>query len=671
MISNARIDPITTSVIQGGLENIAVEMGHKLMRMSYSSIIRESEDFGAAVVDATGLGLAESAQSTPLQSGPIPGYVRGVLAELARRADEIRPGDVVMHNDAYGGASHGPDVAFIVPVFHRERLVAFTATTAHHLDIGALSPGSCGIVDAMDAYAEGLQFKAIKVYDRGVRNGAVWQILRDNIRASDLVVGDMEAQIAAARIGAERLAELVERYGIEVFQSACAALLDHAERLMRQAIARMPDGVYRAETAIDGYLDSSDPTRRELPIVVTITKQGEEMTVDLTGTAPQVPDRPINMPLEGTVDIAVWLTVRSVLLDTAVHGHIPVNAGLVRPIKLVVPKGCLANPIFPAPTIARFCPGNQLADTVMKALAQAVPRQVSAGIGNLKVIAFSGLEGERHWVHMEIFEGSYGGRFGRDGMDAVDTLYANTRNNPIEDVETHLPLRVLRYELRDDAIGAGAARGGLGSIREFQMLAPGGASVEGEGHRYRPWGFEGGEAGVTAKLDLVMPSGEIEALPSKVPHRAVPAGARFVCYGPAGGGYGAPLVRDPKDVLDDVLDGLISTETAAARFGVVIADDGQRVDETATAALRTALPPSQPSPARGDGVCWRPGAMATSSALGPFPPCGGRLGWGTAHAIRGDENHDRIGRRDRRDGRVGRGRRLESGLRGRGMLSRS
>ena len=208
-----RIDPITTAVIQGALENIAIEMGYKLMRMSYSSIIRESEDFGAALVDAEGRGLAESAQSTPLQSGPIPGYVRGVLKTLAARGDQFRPGDVIMHNDAYSGASHGPDVAFIVPVFVQGRLIGFAATTAHHLDIGALSPGSCGIVEAIDAYAEGLQFKAIKVYDRGVKNEMVWQIVRDNIRASDLVVGDMDAQVAAARIGAERMAELVERYG--------------------------------------------------------------------------------------------------------------------------------------------------------------------------------------------------------------------------------------------------------------------------------------------------------------------------------------------------------------------------------------------------------------------------------------------------------------------------
>jgi N-methylhydantoinase B len=320
-----RIDPITTSVIQGALENIAIEMGYKLMRMSYSSIIRESEDFGAALVDAEGRGLAESAQSTPLQSGPIPGYVRGVLKTLAARGDQFRPGDVVMHNDAYSGASHGPDVAFIVPVFVAGRLIGFAATTAHHLDIGALSPGSCGIVEAIDAYAEGLQFKAIKVYDRGVKNEMVWQIVRDNIRASDLVVGDMDAQVAAARIGAERMAELVERYGLETFEMGCTALMDHAERLMRQAIAKLPDGVYRAETAIDGYLDSDDPSKKELPIVVTITKKDDSLVVDLTGTAPQVPDRPINMPLEGTADIAIWLTIRSVLLDTEIHGHIPVN----------------------------------------------------------------------------------------------------------------------------------------------------------------------------------------------------------------------------------------------------------------------------------------------------------------------------------------------------------
>ena len=586
MVQSPAIDSITASVVQGALENIAVEMGYKLMRMSYSSIIRESEDFGAALVDADGRGLAESAQSTPLQSGPIPGYIRGILKTLRARGDVVRPGDVIMHNDAYGGASHGPDVAFAVPVFHEGRVVAFAATTAHHLDIGALSPGSCGIVDAIDAYAEGLQFKAIKVYDRSVRNDAVWQLLRDNIRVSDLVVGDMEAQIAAARIGAERLSGLIERYGYERFTAACTAVMDYAERLMRQAIAALPDGDYAASTMIDGFLDSPDPHKRHLPIVATVKVRGDEIEVDLTGTAGQVPDRPINMPFEGTVDVAVWLTIRSVLLDTAVRGHIPVNDGLLRPIRITAPLGSLANPVFPAPTIARFCPGNQVADTVMKALSQALPGQVSAGIGNLKVIAFSGLQQGKQWVHMEIFEGSYGGRSGLDGMDAVDTLYANTRNNPIEDIESPLPLRVTRYELREGASGAGEWRGGLGSVREFVYLSDGGASVEGEGHEFAPWGFAGGEPGRPAELRLVRRDGTAEMLPSKVPHMQIRAGERFVCIGPAGGGYGDPLARDPARVRDDVANGLLSAEAACRDYGVALTLAGI-VDETETARLRS------------------------------------------------------------------------------------
>ncbi len=584
-VADIQVDPVAASVIQGALENIAVEMGYKLMRMSYSSIIRESEDFGAGLVDAKGRGLAESAQSTPLQSGPIPGYVQGVMRLLENRGQQLRPGDVIMHNDAYSGASHCPDVAFIVPVFlDDERLVGYAVTTAHHLDIGALSPGSCGIVDAMDAYAEGLQFKAIKVYEAGVRVEPVWQMLRDNIRASDLVVGDMQAQVAAGRIGAERFKALIERHGLAQFTATCDVVMGHAERLMRDAIAALPDGEYKAETFLDGFLDSEDATKKDLKIAVSIKVAGDEMTVDLAGTSPQVSDRPINMPFVGTVDVAVWLTVRSVLLDTAVHGHVPVNDGLTRPIRIVAPKGCLANPIFPAPTIARFCPGNQLADTVMKALAEVVPANVSAGIGNLRVLAFSGLEGEKHWVHMEICEGSYGGRGGRDGMDAVDTLYANTRNNPIEDMESHLPLRIERYELRENACGAGEWRGGLGSVREFTYLTDGGASIEGEGHRYPPWGFRGGHDGAPAALERVRADGSVTSLPSKVPHTTAKVGDRFVCIGPAGGGYGDPLKRDPHRVLDDVLDGLLTSDVAADEYGVVI--EKRVVDEAATRALR-------------------------------------------------------------------------------------
>jgi N-methylhydantoinase B len=579
-----RVDPITGAVIQGALENIAIEMGHKLMRMSYSSIIRESEDFGAALTDAEGRQLCECKMSTPLQSGPIPGYVRGIRERIAARGDVIRPGDVIMHNDPYGGASHGPDVAFCIPVFDGEDLIGFSVTTAHHLDIGAHTPGSCGIVDAVDTYAEGLQFKAIKVIDQGRRNDMVWHIMRDNIRISDLVVGDMEAQIAAARIGAQRFIELIRRYGRDTVSAAYEDLMDYSERLMRAAIRDLPDGVYRANTYIDGFLDDPDPARRDLPLVVAITVAGDELTVDLAGTAPQVSDRPINMPFTGTTDCAIWMTVRSILLDSVTYGPIPQNSGLTRPIRIVAPLGCLANPIFPAPVIARFTPGNALADTVMKALSQATPRQVSAGIGNLRVIAFSG-EGEASpWVHMEILEGSYGGRSGLDGMDAVDTLFANTRNNPIEDMESHLPLRVDRYELRQDVIAAGQWRGGIGSVREFTYLDDGGFSIEGDGHKYRPWGFASGADGRPGELYQLSAEGDPVALPSKVPYRKARAGDRLICLGPSGGGYGDPFTRPAAAVLEDVLDELLSPATAAEQYGVAVV--GGRIDEAATARLR-------------------------------------------------------------------------------------
>ncbi|TXL79617.1 hydantoinase B/oxoprolinase family protein [Vineibacter terrae] len=582
--AKTRIDPVTAAVIHGALENIAIEMGHKLMRMSYSSIIRESEDFGAALTDAEGRQLCECKMSTPLQSGPIPGYIRGILKIMAARGETVRPGDVIMHNDPYGGASHGPDVGFCVPVFLDGALIGFSVTTAHHLDIGALSPGSCGIVDAVDTYAEGLQFKAIKVVSEGRRNEAVWHMLRDNIRASDLVVGDMEAQVKAAEIGAGRYLALVQQYGLATVNAAYEDLMDYSERLMRDAIRALPDGDYTATTHFDGYLDDPDPARRELPITATIRVRGDSLVVDLTGTAPQVPDKPINMPLEGTVDCAVWLTIRSILLDSVTYGNIPQNSGLTRPIEIIAPKGTLTNPIFPAPVIARFCPGNALADTVMKALAQAVPTQVSAGIGNLRVIAFSGLNEGKHWVHMEILEGSYGGRHGLDGMDAVDTLYANTRNNPIEDIESHLPIRVDRYELRDNTAAPGQWRGGIGTVREFTCLADGGFSVEGDGHRFRPWGFDGGTDGHTASLTLVDKSGAQTPLVSKVPYHKVKAGDHLVSFGPCGGGYGDPLKRDPQAVLFDVLEGYICAEQAKTDYGVVIS--GKSLDAAATTAER-------------------------------------------------------------------------------------
>ena len=560
-----RVDPITSAVIAGAVESIAVEMGHKLARMSYSSIIRESEDFGTVICDHLARQLCESPQSTPLQSGPIPGYVRGINRRFEELGEKWRPGDVVMHNHPYYGASHGPDVGFCVPVFHAGELIGYSMTTAHHLDLGALTPGTCGIVDATDAYAEGLQLNAIKIEEEGRRNDWIWRLLRDNIRASHIVVGDMEAQIAAARIGADRFVDLVERHGLDVVRAASEDLMDYSERVLRREIEKLPDGTYRAEGFIDGYLDHPNEAYRDLPIRAAVTVDGSNIVVDLDGTAPQV-DLPINMPFEGTVDIAIYLVLRSILIDSETSDPVPTNSGLFRPITIVAPEGCLANPRFPAPTIARFVAGNIVAETVMRALAPIVPDHVAASIGNLGVISLSGLRQGTHWVHMDIWEGSYGGRSGKDGLDAVDTLYGNTRNNPIEDIESHLPLRILRYELNEDSGGAGRWRGGLGSIRDTQFLEPGGFSIEGDGNKYPPRGLFGGLDGSPGAMLLNPGTEREESLPSKIPYRKTVAGDTIRTIRPSGGGYGDPLERDPAAVREDVLDGYVSEKTADRHY---------------------------------------------------------------------------------------------------------
>lgn len=564
---NTRVDPVTAAVIAGALDSIAVEMGHKLARMSFSSIIRESEDFGCVICDSDARQLCESAQSTPLQSGPIPGYIRGINRRFAELGVEWKPGDVVIHNHAYYGASHQPDVAFCVPIFFGSELVGFSATTAHHLDLGALTPGTCGIVDATDAYAEGLQFAAIKVEEEGRRNEWVWQLIRDNVRAEQIVVGDMGAQVAAAKAGAARFLELIDRYGLQTVRDASEDLMDYSDRMLRREIEQLPDGTYSAEGRLDGFVDDPDPDHKNLRIAVAVMIDGSEVTVDLTGTAPQI-DLPINMPFEGTVDIAVWMTLRSILLDSATHDPVPTNSGLFRAISITAPEGCLANPRFPAPTIARFCGGNLVADTLMRALAPIVPDRVSAGVGNLKVIAYSGLRDGRHWVHMDIHEASYGGRRGKDGLDAVDTLYANTRNNPIEDVESHLPLRITQYELLEDGGGAGRWRGGLGSVREIEFLDAAGYSLEGDGSVWAPPGLFGGSDGAPGAVWLNRGRADELELPSKFPYRRAVAGDRLCLISPCGGGYGDPLQRDRDAVARDMSEGYVTPESARSSYGL-------------------------------------------------------------------------------------------------------
>ena len=219
------------------------------------------------------------------------------------------------------------------------------------------------------------------------------------------MVGDLEAQVAASQMGAELYRRLLDKYGLDTVEAACDQLMNYSERMLRREISELPDGRYEAEGYIDGVVDSDNPSKQDLRISVAVEVQGDGLTVDLRGTAPQVDSHSINMPFVGTVDVAIYVTLRSILLDEAICDYVPQNSGLVRPIKMTAERGSLANP-FPCSTIARFCAGNIVADTLMHALAPVCrDRILSGGIGNLKVISYSGRGSGDYWVYMDINEG--------------------------------------------------------------------------------------------------------------------------------------------------------------------------------------------------------------------------------------------------------------------------
>lgn len=543
-------------VIYGALTTLAREMGHRLKRAAHSSLIRESDDYGAAIISANYELLGE-AETTPLQMGPVAGYCRGVMEVLAEVGETLEPGAVYLHNDPFRGASHSPDIGAIAPLFARGELFGFVGTAAHHVDIGAAVPGTC-IIKAHDAFSEGIRLRAYQVETAGRPLPSAWRLIQDNVRMPGLVVGDLRAQVAACRWGQAGFERLVERYGLAQLQQATERLLNIAEQRIRDTIRQLPDGRHTASGYLDGYIDSPNPADYDVLIQVAVEIHGDEITVDLSGSAPQLDHAPINMPFYGTTDMAVLLTLRMLLLPETEHPNLPHNAGLFRPINIIAPPGTIVNATFPAPTIGRFCGGQLVSNLIVRALQDVLPHEVCAGCSTTKAITFSGQIDGAPWIYMDVTEGAYGGMEESDGLDAVDILYANTKNNPIEDIETHYPLRVERYELREGTAGTGQWRGGFGPVRDTRMLTDGNVSVEGDGFRHAPWGLKGGQPGATGGVELVEPAtSDARLLPSKIDNMPVQAGTILRDLCPSGGGFGPPDLREPDLITRDRADGLV------------------------------------------------------------------------------------------------------------------
>jgi N-methylhydantoinase B len=585
-IPRVPVDPVTLQVLGGAFKTLAQEMGLVLYRMSYSSIIRESEDLGAGIVDPLGRQICES-ESTPMHTGSISSYVKGFRRRIEQElGDTINDGDVILHNHPYYGATHSPDVHISIPIFYDGKLIAFSSLQAHMLDIGAQTPGLC--LDAIDVWAEARLYNGLKIYERGVKNKQMWRHILDNVRTPGMNESDMEAMITAANFGKNRFIELLDEYGLSIILSAAEEWMDYTERMIRAKIRKIPDGTYYAEAFLD---DDGKNLGKPLKVCVTTTIQDDNITIDLTGSAPETPTA-YNSAFEGCTLTAAKYITRTILLDEATHDeYIPQNDGMSRALTLIAPEGSIFNPSFPRSCFARFPQVNLMADCVVQSLINVIPEQLCAGTSaHIHFVSYSGYvpAEKQYWVYLEVNEGSYGGRYGRDGMDAVDALNANTRNVPIEETEWHHPLRIERYELRDDHRAAGNWCGGLGIVRDTRFLTDGELTCEGDRHIDAPKGQFGGEDGKAGAMIKNPGTSAQEFLSSKVAGAKMKKGDVVRIITPSGGGYYEPFARDPEMVLSDVLDGFVDCQAARQSYGVYIDEYSPTLDLTKTRDLRAA-----------------------------------------------------------------------------------
>ncbi len=546
------VDPIDQAVISQGLIASAREMGVKLIRSAYSTILREASDGSAALLDRNGNVVAQ-AELIPMQLGPL-GATFKPCAEIVP-PDDLEEGDFYINNSPFEGGQHLPDVFIFSPIFYEGTLVGFSASVAHHLDLGGGAPGMNP--DATDVHQEGIIIPPSRYnMQRDWNGGSFERLITANIRVPELTIGDFNAQFAANAIGGERVKQLCARYGVETILSVMESHLAYSERRMRAAISEIPDGVYEGEDAVDDDGIHTEP----LLIKATVTVAGDDISVDFTGSASQVLLN-LNCPFASTVSAAL-AAVKAV----ASSPDIPFNQGLAAPITVTAPYGSLLNPKPPVPVRARMIPAFRAFDAVVKALAKAVPDKVIAtGFDTTHSICMSQLVDGNYSIYLEIYGGGYGAGPGSDGTDGVDGPLSNCSNIPVESLDQQYNFfRVTEYALRPDSGGRGKFRGGNGLLRKFEILSDD-VTMAHYSDRYRvaPEGAFGGEPGDHARTRVVRMNGNEEAVASKTSIK-LNRGDVVISETGGGGGYGDPSERSTDRLHDDLESGLVTPPAAQA-----------------------------------------------------------------------------------------------------------
>ncbi|RLF22981.1 MAG: 5-oxoprolinase [Thermoprotei archaeon] len=567
------VDPITVEVVRCCLEYTAEEMGIALRNAAYSPNIKERMDHSCAIFDAEGRLLAQ-AEHIPVHLGSMAWAIKKILEHLRSRGAELQPNDVIAVNDPFLAGTHLNDIIMIKPVFNEGNVVAYVANRAHHVDVGGMVPGSIS-AHAVEVHQEGLIIPPIKIVEDGVFKDDVLRMWLRNVRAPEVVVGDIRAQVAACHVGEKRLRELMERYNVEQLLEIFNEILRHSEKLTRLSIKKLPD--FNVEAT--DYLEAVEG--EDVIIKVSMRKQEDEVFIDFTGSSPQV-SAPLNAPM------GITIAATSFVLKTILDPDLVINDGFYRPVHIIAPEGSVVNAKWPAAVGASIETAQRIVDVLYMALSKVIPKRVpAAACGSMNNILIGGVDPEsgKAWVFYETVAGGYGGRHGLDGVDAVHCNMTNTMNTPIEVIEGELPLLFTRYEIRPGSGGAGKWRGGMGVIRSFRILAGRAlVTIVGERVKRRPWGLCGGLPGEAAKYYVVRKDGSIVHLGSKG-SVVVHEGDEVVVETAGGGGYGDPLERNPEAVLQDYLNGLIAAEDAVNIYGVVIKE--QRIDYEETMKLRS------------------------------------------------------------------------------------
>ena len=552
---SAEFDPITLEVVRHKLEGIANEMEVTLLKSSFSPIVKEGQDASATLFTVEGETLAQ-AIAIPIHMATLIPIVQTIQRRFPLH--EMRAGDIYIMNDPYLGGTHLPDIALVMPVFHEGKVVALSACLTHHQDVGGMTPGSVP-TNATEIFQEGVRIPPLKLRDAGRVNETLVDLLRRNVRVPEMFMGDLNAQVAACTVGARRLGELASRYGHNHLRGIFAELLDRSEAMTRAALGRIPQGTYRYVDHMDN--DGIELDRR-IRIEVAVTVGDGVLSCDFTGTADQVKG-PMNCVPSGSY-AAAYFAVRALTGET-----IPTNGGCFRPVELTLPEGSLLNPVEPAPVNARTPTIKLIANAILGALRDALPQQVPADGAGLMVTQAFGMKRAdgASFVAGEMLAGGSGASAGRDGIDTIDTDATNCMNLPVEALEMDLPIRLRRFELARDSGGAGQRRGGLGSIREYEIL-DGEITYSHRGERYYQAcaGARDGKAGAPASGTLYRADGSEEAVPSKLA-TVLQKGDRLVLVAPGGGGFGDPRERDPALVADDVRNGKVSAEMARDIYG--------------------------------------------------------------------------------------------------------